>query len=361
MSEQFEVRRIYTNDPAERSELLTFLGHEGLDLDQYIDYSVGVFEGNELVATGSCYINTLRCLAVKSTHQGLGLMNKVVSHLQEHLFRKGYGHLFLYTKPELVKLFEDLGFYEIAVVSNLVIFMENRADGIGRFTANLAGQKVPAQQVAAIVMNANPFTLGHQYLVEKAAKENDHVHVFVVEEEASVIPFAVRKQLIQLGTAHLANVTVHDAGPYMVSKATFPSYFLQDESLVVKAHAKLDLEIFLRHIVPALGITVRYVGDEPYCRVTRTYIETMKKVLEARGVRCEIVPRLDHEAISKMLGTQGQAAAPQAISASAVRKLIREDQLEAIKAIVPKTTYDFFSSEAGKSVIEGIKARTGRH
>lgn len=361
MPEQFEVRKIYTSDAAERSELLEFLGHEGLDLDQYIDYSVGVFEKDVLVATGSCYINTLRCLAVKSTHQGLGLMNKVISHLQEHLFRKGYQHLFLYTKPELVKLFEDLGFYEIAVVSNMVIFMENKKDGISQFTAGLKKKAVNGDKIAAIVMNANPFTLGHQYLVEKAAKENDHLHVFVVEEEASVISFEVRKHLIELGTAHLANVTVHDAGPYMVSKATFPSYFLQDESLVVKAHAKLDLEIFLRHIVPALGITVRYVGDEPYCRVTRTYIETMKKVLEARGIACNIVPRLDHEAISQMLETDSSPTAAQAISASAVRKLIREDKLEAIKAIVPKTTYDFFSSEAGKAVIEGIKARTGRH
>lgn len=361
MSAQFELRKIYTNDPVERNELLTFLGHEGLDLDQYIDYSIGIFENDQLVATGSCYINTLRCLAVKSSHQGLGLMNKVVSHLQEYLFRKGFEHLFLYTKPDLVKLFEDLGFYEIAVVNQMVIFMENKKDGVLTFTNSLKAKQIKGESIAAIVMNANPFTLGHQYLVEKAAKENDHVHVFVVEEEASVISFEVRKHLIELGTSHLSNVTIHDAGPYMVSKATFPSYFLQDESLVVKAHAKLDLEIFLRHIVPALGITVRYVGDEPYCRVTRTYIETMKKVLEARGIACNIVPRLDHEAIANMLDLDSTQVGSQAISASAVRKLIRDNKLEAIKTIVPKTTYDFFSSEAGKSVIEAIKARTGRH
>ena len=37
-------------------------------------------------------------------------------------------------------------------------------------------------------MNCNPFTLGHKYIVEKAARENDNVIIFVVEEDKSSFP-----------------------------------------------------------------------------------------------------------------------------------------------------------------------------
>lgn len=354
MDFELETRRIYLEDLQEKAELLKLLGHEGLELDNFIEYTVGIYHGQTLIATGSFYKNTLRCLAVSREHQGLGLMNKVVTHLQSELFQRGHHHLFLYTKTKLGPLFKELGFYEIATVDNLVIFMENRPDGVSVFTREIAKQFVQADRVAAIVMNANPFTLGHQYLVERASRENDVVHLFVVSEEASIIPFETRYQLIQQGVKHLPNVKLHVAGTYMVSKTTFPSYFLSDEATVVKAHAKLDLEIFLKHIVPSLGITHRYVGDEPYCDVTRMYIETMKTMLESRGVACEIIPRLE------LKDSQGQGQGS-AISASMVRACIRENRLEAIAHIVPKTTFDFFMSEAGQKVIEKMKNHYGRH
>lgn len=355
MEFELSVRRIYLEDQEEKNKLLALLSQEGIRLDASIECTIGVYQGEQLLATGSYYKNTLRCLAVSSEHQGLGLMNKVVSHLQEILFAKGQKHLFLYTKSQFGRLFKEMGFFEIASVENLVIFMENRPDGIERYKRNIAKKAVTGQRIAAIVMNANPFTLGHQYLVEKASKENDVVHLFVVSEEASVIPYEIRYELIEKGSAHLPNVILHSAGVYMVSKATFPSYFLKDEADVVTAHAKLDLEIFLRHVVPTLGITCRYVGNEPYCDVTRTYIETMKIMLEANGVGCEIVHRLETG------GLNGHNSETGAISASMVRACIRDNRLEDIKALVPQTTYDFFKSERGQAVIEKIKHHTGRH
>lgn len=347
MDFELEIRRIYLEDAFEKEKLLQLLQQEGLELDASIEYTMGIYMDNSLVATGSFYKNTLRCLAVDSEYQGLGLMNKVVSHLQAELSQRGEHHLFLYTKSTLGKLFKELGFYEIACVENLVIFMENKPDGIERYKNEMAKKKVTADRVAAIVMNANPFTLGHQYLVEKTAQENDVVHLFVVSEEASIIPFEIRYQLIEKGVRHLPNVILHSAGAYMVSKSTFPSYFLEGEEQVVIAHAKLDLEIFLRHVVPTLGITRRYVGEEPYCKVTRTYIETMNLMLQANGVGCEIIPRLE-------VGSE-------AISASMVRACIRDNRLEDIKTIVPKTTYDFFKSERGQALIEKMKHHIGRH
>ena len=43
------------------------------------------------------------------------------------------------------------------------------------------------------MMNANPFTLGHLHLVERAASENDTLHLFILSEEAGPIPFLIRR------------------------------------------------------------------------------------------------------------------------------------------------------------------------
>ena len=71
---------------------------------------------------------------------------------------------------------------------------------------SLEKTKKEGNKIAAIVMNANPFTLGHLHLVEKASKENDILHLFIVSEDKSIIPFNERKQLIMEGTSHLKNI-----------------------------------------------------------------------------------------------------------------------------------------------------------
>lgn len=361
MDYEFEIRKIDHNNEKERQKLMDLLDREGIRLDQFLEYSIGVYQNDDLLATGSFYKNTLRCLAVDKNRQGLGLMNKVVTHLQEELISRGEHHFFIYTKASYSRLFEELGYYTIAKVDGVVVFMENRPDGIASYKREIQKKYVEGAQVAFIAMNANPFTKGHQYLVEKAARENEVLHLFVVTEEASIIPFKTRFELIKRGTAHLKNVVMHEAGEYMISKSTFPSYFFQDETEAVRAHARLDLEIFVKHIVPVLGIKKRYVGEEPYCEVTRTYVETMKTVLESNGVACEIVARKETDRSSNGSEALEGGNTPVPISASMVRQFIRENRLEAIKDIVPPTTYDYFKSEAGQELIDKIKGHSGRH
>lgn len=177
--------------------------------------------------------------------------------------------LFLYTKISTARFFRDLGFYEIARVDDTLVFMENRRNGFSGYLKKLEQTRREGRS-AAIVMNANPFTLGHQYLVEKTAAEWDTVHLFLVSEEASLVPFPVRKRLVQAGTAHLPNVRIHDSGPYIISSATFPSYFLKEENAVIRGHTLLDLAVFTR-IARALDISCRCVGEEPTSRVTGLY------------------------------------------------------------------------------------------
>lgn len=223
-------------------------------------------EDYHVIGTGSCFGNTLRCFAVSSDHQGEGLLNQIITHLIEVQCARGNLHLFLYTKVKSSKFFGDLGFYEIARVEDTLVFMENRRDGFGAYLRGLEKTKTEGRS-AALVMNANPFTLGHQYLVETAAAACDTLHLFVVSEDASLVPFAVRKRLVAEGVRHLSNVVLHDSGPYIISNATFPSYFLKDETAVIEGHARLDLAVFTK-IAAVLNVTARYVGEEPASQVT---------------------------------------------------------------------------------------------
>ena len=185
-------------------------------------------------------------------------------------------------QAERAKFFEDLGFCEITRVENRLVFMENRPDGFERYLRGLEAAKTTGKS-AAIVMNANPFTRGHQYLVEKAAAACDTLHLFIVSEDASLVPFAVRKKLVAEGVKHLPNVVLHDSGPYIISNATFPSYFLKDEAAVIDGHARLDLAVFTR-IAGALNITARYVGEEPTSQVTGLYNQIMSQQLPKAGM-----------------------------------------------------------------------------
>lgn len=348
----FELRSLNLNDQEEKRMLLSLLRHEDLEIDPFIEYTVGIFDKKELIATGSTYKNTLRCLAVSRAYQGYGLMNQIVSHLQTTLFNQGIHHLFLYTKSSYAKLFSELGFYELARVEGLVALLENKPDGVKQYLKKIAAQPIEGQRVGAIVMNGNPFTNGHLYLVETAARQVDVLHLFVVSEEASVFPFHVRKYLISEGVKHIKNVCVHDAEDYMVSKATFPSYFIKDETQVAQAHAALDIQLFINHIVKGLGIQARFVGEEPFCAVTRLYVEVMQRMLSDAGIECQIISRINDV---------GETGREDAISASKVRQLIRENQLEAVSRYVPKSTYEFLKSEAGQSLVQKIKNQDSRH
>lgn len=333
--------QIHPKDKYAQKEMDALLSREGIRRDGNLDYSCGIFDDEgELIATGSCYGNTLRCLAVSSDHQGEGLLNQVISHLVDVQMARGNTHLFMYTKPESAKFMADLGFYEIARVTGKLVFMENRRIGFSGYCKSLAQKCREGERIAGIVMNANPFTNGHKHLVEKAARENDWVHLFVLSEEAGPIPFAVRKMLVQAGVAHLPNVIVHESGPYIISSATFPSYFLKDSDTVIRTQARLDLQVFGK-IAQQLGITRRYAGQEPNSHVTALYNQVMAEQLPQQGIEFIEIPRL----------TEGGAV----ISASTVRQAIHDGRLEEIREFLPPTTYEFFAGEQGAAVCEAIR------
>ncbi len=329
--------------PADKRALAqvdALLSREGIRRDNNLDYTCVMYDDNwNAVATGSCFGNTLRCFAVSGERQGEGLLNEIVTHLLGVQAARGNFHLFLYTKPDAAKFFGDLGFHEIARVAGTLVFMENRRDGFSGYLRALEKTKRPGK-TAAVVMNANPFTLGHRYLIETASAACDTLHLFMVSEDASLVPYSVRKYLIEAGTADLKNVVLHDSGPYIVSAATFPSYFLKDETAVIEGQARLDLEIFVK-IASVLGIAARYVGEEPTSQVTGLYNKIMREALPKAGIDCIVIPRKELDGA--------------AISASAARECVKRGDFDALRALVPPTTYAYFTSPAAAPVIERIQ------
>ena len=348
----YYISQVRASDRYAQQQVDRLLQEEGIRRDANLDYTCGMYDDDmNIIATGSCFGNTLRCMAVSSAHQGEGLMNAIVSHLISYQYSRGNMHLFLYTKCDSAKFFGDLGFHEIVRIEDRIVFMETRRsgfadylDGLGRETRKaLAAKTTPTPsnpRTAALVMNANPFTLGHLYLLEKASAENDIVHLFMVSEDASLVPFAVRSRLIREGTAHLPNLIYHESGPYVISSATFPSYFQKDEKAVIESHAYLDLQVFAK-IASALGINVRYVGEEPTSLVTGIYNKIMQEELPKAGVSCIVVPRKE--------------SGGKAISASTVRQCLKDGDFDKLRELVPESTLRYFESPEALPVLRRIR------
>ncbi len=334
------------NNRREMSQMEDLLSRENISRDKNLDLMSGLFdEEYNMVATGSCFKNTLRCLAVDSNYQGEGLLNSLISNLITEQYNRGNSHLFLYTKYDTAKFFGDLGFYKIADVENEVVFMENKKAGFSDYLLELKKESESIinepldKRVGAIVMNANPFTLGHRYLVEEAASKCDILHLFVVSEDSSIVSFEDRWELVKQGTSHLNNIIYHQTKSYMISSATFPSYFLREATKVMRAQAKLDIAVFAK-IAQSLNITDRFVGDEPFSNVTGIYNEEMQKGLSENNIVVHIINRKENDETP--------------ISASNVRKAIHDGNWDLVKKLVPITTLNFLESEKGKVLVEKI-------
>ena len=301
------------------------LKETGLTPDGVPDRTVLVWEGSELIATGSRQKGLLKFLAVSPAHQGEDLTATVLTALRQDAFSAGYKHLFLYTKPKNRLQFSSLFFYPIAQTEQ-VLLMENKMGGIRQFLDSLPVQECSGVAGAA-VMNCNPFTLGHRYLIETAAKQCDRLYVFVLSEESAPFPAADRLELVRQGTADLPNVTVLPTGPYLISSATFPTYFLKDRDSADTVQCSLDIEVFTGYYAPKFSVTRRFVGTEPLSQLTDRYNQCLLAQLPEKGIQVTEVPRLEQNGVP--------------ISASRVRSLLGTGQAEEVRALVPETTFRY--------------------
>ena len=196
----------------------------------------------------------------------------------------------------------------------------------------LSDLEVMRPLIGAIVMNCNPFTLGHRYLIEQSAKKCSQLFIFVVEEDRSFFSFSDRIELVRKGTADILNVKVMPSGKFIISSTTFGDYFGKAEIQDQTVDPTMDLELFGKYIAPSLGINIRFAGEEPLDAITRQYNDAMQRILPKYGVQFEVIPRKE----------SGGAV----ISASRVRDLLVSKDFQAIKELVPSTTFEWLSDKS---------------
>ena len=303
MNSEYEIRVLNVKDRRTRLQVEVFLADNGLRLDAVEQY-YGIFrlEEDDLLAGGGLYRDIIKCVAVRQDLREERLFNMLVSHLMSEAMQKGYFSTKVYTKPENLDIFTSLGFKLIAQ-SPQALFMENSLSELERYKNYLRVQRqeVTGSEIGLIIMNANPFTLGHRYLVEQAAAQVEHLFVIVVKENLSRFDYRYRQEMVAKGCADIENVTVLEGSDYQISAATFPTYFLKQVTDATDEHIRLDLDVCLRHIVPSLAATgshfTRFVGSEPADPLTARYNQLMQEVLPSNGIRVVEIPRLKQNGV----------------------------------------------------------------
>lgn len=339
-----ELIQLNPSIPRQRRRIEQFLDDNGLRLDDVDYYAALVDETtDEIVAGGGLKGDVIKCVAVADGHKGEAVANQIVSHLIAQANADGHQCVKLFTKPQNRQMFESMSFRLLAEAPKAIL-METGIGGIKRYSEELKREKGKVKseksngklhhlnpstshpvmpQSGIIIMNCNPFTLGHRYLIEQAAQQVDTLYILVVREDCSMFGYDERKAMIVRGVAHINNVVVCDGSEYSISATTFPTYFLKCLSDASDTQMTLDIDLYRRHIAPALGATVRFVGTEPDDPLTRRYNELMKSMLP--DVR--EVARLQQSGV--------------AVSASRVRKAIVENHLALAARLVPPTTVPY--------------------
>ena len=324
MYDNFEICDMPLSLKSNRTRVERFLADSGLRLEDVDYYAAVTDDDGNIIAGGGLQGNIIKCIAVGEAARETGLSNKLISHLIGMANQQGADSVKVYTKPDNRTVFESMGFKIIASAPKAIL-MENGMKGIGAYTdylRRIRGERPDG--AAAIVMNANPFTLGHRYLVEKASETASTLYVIAVKEDRSAFSYQERLEMIQAGCKGLNNVVVVEGSNYAISELTFPTYFLKQVTDATDTHITLDLDLFARHIAPALGVKTRYVGSEPIDELTARYNQLMQELLPGLGITVNTIDRL-------MLDGE-------AVSASRVRQALANGFLSHASAFVPQST-----------------------
>lgn len=346
-----------------RRRVEAFLAANGLrlaPLDRYVVVTRDE-DGDEILAGGGLDGNVIKCVAVSESARSEGLMNILVSRLIAIAREEGRESVKAFTKPENEGIFKSLGFGLLASAPNAIL-MENGRGGLPEYRKYLESLARPGRN-GAIVMNANPFTKGHRYLVEQAASQVDNLYVIVVKEDRSRFPYVERKAMIEAGCAGLDNVVVCGGSDYAISAATFPTYFLKKLDDATDTQIALDLDLFVNHIAKPLGVTVRFAGSEPEDALTRRYNELMAEILPGTSVA---VVRQAHQPDSELVKGSAlrQARRPidfieiprleqngNPISATSLRRALDKGNLKEAMEYIPKSTVPYLVADLAERAL----------
>ena len=385
-----EIQTLNPATPRQRQRIEAFLKRNALRIDDMNYYAAVLDDDGEMIAGGGLKDDVIKCVAVDDAHKGEAIANTLVSHLISHANQEGYSCIKLFTKPKNRQLFESLSFRLLAEAPEAIL-METGIGGISNTVEALKKIKEESEKYkeynkeckedskkckedskeckeivktnlntttpqhlntsylntttpqhltttlprgGVVVMNCNPFTLGHRYLIEQAAKQVERLYVMVVREDCSLFAYTERKAMVEQGVADIENVSVIDGSDYAISRATFPTYFLKRLDDAADTQMLLDLDLFRRHIAPALGATVRFVGTEPTDQLTRHYNQLM------------------HEALKDVRETARLEKDGYAVSASRVRKAMEEGDMNTIRQLVPPTTLPYIIAHLATQALQ---------
>ena len=345
----YTINPINLKNASAVEEVAFFLENFDLGFDSDVDYTLLVRLGSEIIGTCSKSGNIIKCMAVAEEYRSQGISAELVKLLTDRLFEEGHYHYFVVTKPDNTCLFKSLYFkplyegkYSVLMEGGLY-FIEQQLDKLRKKENIELGTGR-----GALVMNCNPFTLGHLHLVEYAAKQKSQIVLFVVQEDRSVFSFKDRIEMVKRGTEHLSNVKVLPGTEYIISEATFPSYFLREKDARAAAFMEQDAGIFCRWFAPCFGIDTRYVGEEPYCEMTSSYNETLKRILPEYNLTLREIPRFAIEG--------------KAVSASLFRQAIREGDEAFAQTLVPESTWTYLkNTDEGLAALDHIKSTISPH
>ncbi len=330
MYSDYEIRQIPMSLRFEKKRTEEFLKHNGLRLED-VDYYAGVFNcDDEMLAGGGLQGNILKCIAVSDRLRDTGMGGKLISHLVSIATAAGNTTVRTFTKPANLGIFESLGFRTIAKAPQALL-MEMGNPGISKYTGYLSGLRREGVN-GAIVMNGNPFSKGHRYLIEQASKKVDNLYVIMVGEDRSLFTTNERLTMATEACKQLQNVTICHGSTYAISALTFPTYFIKEVSDAAPTQITLDLDLFATHIAPALGISVRFVGSEPTDQLTCLYNRLMHEQLPSRGIR--------------VVETERLALEEKIVSASRIRAEIARMNLADALDMVPPTTVPYIIGQA---------------
>ena len=351
--ETIDIQELPLSVPSVRRQVEDFLGSNGLRLGEVDLYLAVLSEDGAILAGGGLQRDILKCLAVSAEARSLGLSVPLVSRLISIASERGFTNVKVFTKPENRALFESLGFKLLAEAPKAILLENGR--GLADYCAYLRAHQAPG----VIIMNANPFTLGHKYLVERAESRN--LVIIPVKEDASRFSYAERLAMIRSGAGDWADVV--EGSDYQISAATFPTYFLKNLSDAAETQMRLDIDLFGRHIAPALGARVRYVGSEPADPLTARYNALLKELLPKYGIQLVEIQRLavdsDCQADSStppsapLRMTRGTTfeLVKGPVTATAVRALLDEGRFKAASALTPESTWPYLLADLAERAL----------
>ena len=341
--ETIDIQELPLSVPAIRRQVEDFLGSNGLRLGEVDLYLAVLSREGAILAGGGLRRDIIKCLAVSAAARSLGLSVPLVSRLISEASERGFTNVKVFTKPENRSLFESLGFRLLAEAPKAILMENGR--GLEDYCSYLRGHRAPG----VIVMNANPFTRGHKYLVEQASP----VVVIPVQEDVSRFPYNERLAMIRSGCDGVADVV--EGSDYQISAATFPTYFLKDLSDAAETQMRLDIDLFGRHIAPALGARVRYVGSEPADPLTARYNALMKELLPAYGVQLVEIPRLTYSPDCSTDSSTSPSAPLRMtegpVTATEVRALLDKGRFKEASALTPESTWPYLLADLAERAL----------